>query len=163
LPGKEQDEKFIQDNWKTDKTCNWGDGFETSVSIPFTINKEIQSPFSDSSKITRPIGEYCHDCVKPENKMRYHIEWYDSLEKIRKFDFPNYVNIIHSFQLEHLPPEMSSSSSVESVIEYDEFGNEITTTIDNTYSYSLYQEDFNDYERTLGLRREKDPVTEKTW
>lgn len=163
LPGNEQDEAFIQANWKTDKTCNWGDGFSITVSSPFTINEEIQSPFSDSSKITKPIGEYCHDCIKPQNQMRYHIEWYDSLEKIRKFDFPNYINIIHDFQKRHLPEEMSSSSMSEQIIEYDEYGNEVMTIIDNSHNYSLYQEDFNDYERTLELRQEKDPVSEENW
>lgn len=164
LPGYESEETFLSDskNWRTDKNCNWGDGFDVSISIPYSINEEIQSPFSDSSKITKPIGEYCHDCIKPENQMRYHIEWYDSLEKIRKFDFPNYINLINDFQLEHLPKNMSSSS-YETGKEYDEFGNEIDVVFNNTASLSLYKEDFNDYENTLKLRKEFDPETEKTW
>jgi hypothetical protein len=51
--------------WKTDKFCQWGDGFNVNISIPFKINGEVQSPFSDNTKITKPAGVYCHNVVKP--------------------------------------------------------------------------------------------------
>ena len=89
--------------WMTDKYCQWGDGFSIDVSIPFKKNGEIQSPFSDEKKVTYPPGIYCHDVVKPEDQLRYNIDFYDSLDKVRKFDFPNYVNIIRAFQKQNIP------------------------------------------------------------
>lgn len=99
LPAMISDERHLRERWKIDQTGNWGDGFDVSVSIPYKINGEIQSPFSNGNGApTQPAGQYCHACVKPENMMRYHIEFYDSLEQIWKYDFPNYVNIIRAFQ-----------------------------------------------------------------
>ena len=138
LPGKEEDNSriFGADGlaYKTAINPEWGDGFSASVSIPYKINGEIQSPFSDENKNVKPAGQYCHECVRPEDKMRYHIEFYDSLDKIRRFDFPNYVRIIHAFQKRHTPEGLPE----------DENG-----TIE---SRSLYKEDFNDYDATLEYR-----------
>ena len=123
LPGKEQDDAFIQANWKTARNPTWGDGFDVTVSIPYKIGGEVQSPFSDAGKNVKPAGEYCHDCVKEECKMRYHIDWYDSLEKIRRFDFPNYVDIMRDFQDECVSGQTR-----------------------------LYVEDFNDHEKMVKYR-----------
>ena len=135
LPGKDDEEQFLQANWKTDKAGNWGDGFDITITIPWKENDEIQSPFSENDHVTRPIGEYCHECVKPENKMRYHLEFYDSLDQIRKFDFPNYVRLIHAFQKDCMPEGVTQGEGAS----YD-------------YTKSFYKEDFNDYEKTLKLR-----------
>jgi hypothetical protein len=62
--------------------------------------------------------------------MRYHIDFYDSLEKIRLFDFPNYVNIIRDFQELYIPENAEIQD----------------------YTASLYQENFYDYEDTLKRR-----------
>ena len=130
LPGKDDEEAYLQQNWKTDTAGNWGDGFDITVTIPWKENGEIQSPFSEDDHVTRPIGEYCHDCVKPEDKMRYHLEFYDSLDQIRKYDFPNYVNIIRRFQKECMPTNADETDPTQ----------------------SFYKEDFNDYEKTKKLR-----------
>ena len=139
LPVPDETGSYTNENgsWTTDKAGNWGDGFEVTVQIPYRINGEIQSPFSDSNKRVSPPGEYHHDCVKPEDKMRYHIEFYDSLEQIWRYDFPNYVNIIRAFQREHMPEGSSSSSG----------------QIDFTQSY--YKEDFNDHDATLKYRKDE--------
>lgn len=133
-------------NWTTDKNGNWGDGFEVTVQIPYRINGEIQSPFSDAARRVSPPGEYHHDCVKPEDKMRYHIEFYDSLEQIWRYDFPNYVNIIRAFQLEHMPEGLDD---------------------DEDFTKSYYREDFNDHDATLKYRKnekaENIPENCKCW
>ena len=130
LPGNEQEQSYLQEHYEDDTEGNWGDGFEVKVSIPFTIDNEIQSPFSDNSKITQPIGKYFHNCIKPENQMRYKIDFYDSLEKIRKYDFPNYLGIMYDFQSLYMPQDVNK----------DDLRN------------SLYQQDFNDYQSTLEYR-----------
>ena len=130
MPGKDKEEEYLQRNWKTDKQGDWGDGFDITVTIPWKENGEIQSPFSEDDHVTRPIGEYCHNAVKPEDKMRYHLEFYDSLDQIRKYDFPNYINIIHAFQNECLPEGVAQGN----------------------YIQSYYKEDFNDYEKTEKMR-----------
>ena len=55
---------------------NFGDGFNVSITIPYRLNDEIQSPFSDASKQVYPIGTYCHGVVKEENKFRYKCDFY---------------------------------------------------------------------------------------
>lgn len=147
LPGKEREEAFIQTNWKTTKNPQWGDGFNVNISIPMRKQGEVQSPFSDGNNITKPIGEYAHNVVKPENMLRYHLEFYDSLDQIRKYDFPNYINIIHAFQKRHmpttpLPPTQTTDPNTGE-----------TYMVDNTdFTQSYYKEDFNDYEKTKAYR-----------
>ena len=156
LPGKEREEQFMQANWKTDETGDWGDGFDITVNIPWKINDEVQSPFSESDNITQPIGTYCHNAVKPEDKMRYHIEFYDSLDQIRKYDFPNYVNIIHDFQKTAIPNPSNPSQPIGPTDnQHTETDSETgeTYTVDTTdFTQSLYHEDFNDYEATTKFR-----------
>ena len=139
LAGKEADDALLQETWKTSIAPDWGDGFEISVSIPYKINGEVQSPFSDASKKVQPPGAYCHSCVPPENQMRYHVDFYDSFDKIRTFDFPNYVNIIRAFQTTCLPQGAAPGTP------------------------SLYDiEDFNDYEKTVENRNVKLKYTDGT-
>ena len=88
---------------------------------------------------------------------RYKIDFYDSLDKIRRYDFPNYVNIIHNFQMEHLPEDTLDDSYV------DDDGD---TIIGTSYESSYYQEDFNNYESTLDMRKSdnyKDPISGLKW
>lgn len=101
LPQKQSQQENITNNWLTDKICQWGDGYTMTVSIPFKKNNEIQSPFS-KNKITSPPGVYYHEFEKKmgeENKLRYKIQFYDNLQKIFKYDFIGYIEIIHSFQI----------------------------------------------------------------
>lgn len=98
LPNKQSEEYFLENYWNQDKTGNWGDGFEIKITIPFKKNDEVQSPFSGRDKITRPIGEYFHDVIPEENKIRYHVEWHDSLLQLRKYDFPTYYGLIQEFK-----------------------------------------------------------------
>ena len=98
LPNKRSEEPYLQKNWDKDKTGDWGDGFEINITIPFKKNDEVQSPFSGKDKITKPVGEYFHDVIADENKMRYHVEWYDSLLQLRKYDFPTYVTLMQEFK-----------------------------------------------------------------
>lgn len=136
-------EKTVNALWRLDESCNWGDGFSTQVKIPYTIDNKIKSPFSLDGDKTLPIGEYVNDCVPPENQMRYHIEWYDSLEKIRLYDYPNYVKLIHAFQQKYMPADKKQKSQFKdnSVWEY--------------YSQSYYKEDFNSIEKTKQFRESK--------
>ena len=172
--GKESEEEWLnteengKPNWKSDKSGNWGDGFNITVTIPWTRDMEIQSPFSDDDHVTKPIGEYCHDCVKPERMLRHHIEFYDSLDQIRKYDFPNYVRMIHAFQRQCMPSGYRPSTPSglpdgATATPVGEEGNYIVQTeegetyqMDTTdFTQSLYKEDFNDYERTKKLRETK--------
>ena len=50
---------------------HFGDGFDIRISIPFTIDGKIQSPFSDDKGIVYPTGTYCHGVVKDEDKLKY--------------------------------------------------------------------------------------------
>lgn len=93
--------------WRKDKTGDWGDGFEVTVTIPYKVNNEIQSPFSGKDKITQPAGVYFHDVIPEEYKMRYHVEWFDSLLQIRKYDLPTYVTLINEFK--ELYPDYSET------------------------------------------------------
>ena len=97
LPGMESEEDYIAANWLTAQDPAWGDGFSTTVTIPYRKNGEVQSPFSGSDKMVRPIGEYCHGCVEDEDKMRYHLELYDSLDQIQRYDFPTYYRLMMWF------------------------------------------------------------------
>lgn len=149
LPGKEQDEEFIQANWRTAKNPRWGDGFDVDIGIPMKKQGEVQSPFSDKNNVTKPIGEYAHNIVKPENMMRYHLEFYDSLDQIRKYDFPNYVKIIHAFQRKYMPTTPSPPEEMTDTETGEEY------TVDNTdFTQSYYKEDFNDYDKTKTYRRQ---------
>jgi hypothetical protein len=159
LPGKDDEEAFLQQNWKTDKAGNWGDGFDITVTIPWKEHGEVQSPFSEADNVTQPIGTYCHNCVKPEDKMRYHLEWYDSLDQIRKYDFPNYVNIIHAFQKECMPtsytppqPPDGQQANESSTYQFTDENNNTYTADITDFTQSLYKEDFNDYKKTKTLR-----------
>ena len=49
--------------------------------------------------------------------MRYHIEFYDSLEQIWKYDFPNYVNIIRDFQ-DDFPAYIENFDDHEATLTY---------------------------------------------
>lgn len=166
--GKEQEEEWLnavvdgKPNWKTDAVGNWGDGFEITVEIPWKKNEEIQSPFSEADNVTKPIGEYCHDCVKPENMLRHHIEFYDSLDQIRKYDFPNYVRIIHAFQKQCLPSGVQKEEPRNEIVAYPD-GTQSVVELDGTdFTKSYYHEDFNDFKATEKLRKdEKDENLKK--
>jgi len=97
LPAKQSEESFFQNNWRTDPG-DFGDDFSVSISIPFKKNDEVQSPFSGKDGITRPIGVYCHDVVKPEDKLRYHVIWCDTPVKLRNYYYNDYVSFINSFK-----------------------------------------------------------------
>ena len=161
--GKEQEEEWLnatvdgKPNWKTDAIGNWGDGFEITVEIPWKVKGEIQSPFSEADNVTKPIGEYCHDCVKPENMLRHHIEFYDSLDQIRKYDFPNYVRIIHAFQKQCLPSGVQKENPRNESVTCPD-GTQTIVELDGTdFTKSYYREDFNDFKATEKLRKnEKD-------
>lgn len=157
--GKEQEEEWLnatvdgKPNWKTDATGDWGDGFEITVEIPWKVKGEIQSPFSEADNVTKPIGEYCHDCVKPENMLRHHIEFYDSLDQIRKYDFPNYVRIIHAFQKQCLPSGVQKENPRNEIVAYPD-GTQAVVELDGTdFTLSYYHEDFNDFKATEKLRK----------
>lgn len=100
LPNMLDDDGYFQSYWRT-ADGNFGDGFNVAVTIPFKKNGEIQSPFSGSDKKCSPIGVYHHDVVKAEDKMRYHVEWHNSIEQLRKYDFIEYVKFIRDFQVLH--------------------------------------------------------------
>ena len=166
--GKEQEEEWLnatvdgKPNWKTDAVGDWGDGFEITVEIPWKVKGEIQSPFSEADNVTKPIGEYCHDCVKPENMLRHHIEFYDSLDQIRKYDFPNYVRIIHAFQKQCLPSGVQKENPRNEIVAYPD-GTQAVVELDGTdFTASYYHEDFNDFKATEKLRKnEKDENLKK--
>jgi hypothetical protein len=65
LPGYSERDK---ENEETGEA--FGDGFEIQISIPFTIDGEIQSPFS-MNKVVSPPGTYHHGVVKDEDKLKY--------------------------------------------------------------------------------------------
>ena len=134
---KHVEEKTVNAKWRTEKVCTWGDGFNVEVSIPFQINGEIQSPFSGQDHKTLPIGQYANNCVLPENMMRYHIQFYDSFQQIRKYDFINYIKLMHVFQQFFIIQEQEESSSSSS--EEDIWAH---------YNKSLYKENFNDFDYT---------------
>lgn len=159
--GKQQEEEWLNSidedgkpNWRTDTAGNWGDGFEITVTIPWKTLDEIQSPFSEDDHVTKPIGEYCHNCVKPENQLRHHIEFYDSLDQIRKYDFPNYVRIIHAFQKTCLPSGIEKQQPRQESVEYPDGRVEVVELDGTDLSQSFYHEDFNDYEKTEKLRKD---------
>ena len=114
MPGKEADQAWIDANWKTcDRSASFGDGFDLQVTIPWTVGGEIQSPFSGADRVTRPAGEYFHSCVRETDKMRYHVEWYDSFDQIRKWDYPSWVDLMHGFQRKYVASEDYRSASSE--------------------------------------------------
>lgn len=140
LPGKEQEEAFLERNWKTDREGKWGDGFDITIKIPWKMDEEVMSPFSDSDNITKPIGEYCHDAVKPEDMMRHHIEFYDSLDQVRKYDYPSYIDMIRDFQRKTIP--------------LDENGNPPPLP-EGEEPVPFYFEDFNDWKATREMRADR--------
>lgn len=62
-------ERDVDEDEMTGET--FGDGFALEISIPYTLNAKIQSPFSDDNLVVYPPGTYCHDVVKDEDKLRY--------------------------------------------------------------------------------------------
>ena len=164
--------------WRNDKTGDWGDGFEITITIPFKKNEEIQSPFSGKDRITMPPGNYFHDVVKEENKMRYHVEWFDSLLQIRKYDFPTYVSLIKEFQAKYHDYNEDFAQDNNEVQNYynaeytykDESGNYITTTwsdllnkffeeINQIHNFSntpiTKRDDEGKFDETTGVYRDK--------
>lgn len=164
--------------WRNDKTGDWGDGFEMTITIPFKKNEEVQSPFSGKDKITMPPGNYFHDVVKEEKKMRYHVEWFDSLLQIRKYDFPTYVSLIRQFQSKY--PNYNEDFSMDnteaeayynSKCSYeDESGNVRETTwsellnkffdeLNQTHNFSntpiTKRDDEGKFDETTGIYRDK--------
>ena len=93
---KHQNENFWR-NCKPEDIST--DSFAIDVSIPFVnSDMEIQSPFSDNQDSpTSPIGVYHHEVVKDEDKMRYHVEYYDSLAQVRKYDRLSYIKLIQKW------------------------------------------------------------------
>jgi hypothetical protein len=51
---------------------NFGDGFEVEVSLPYTVNTDVKSPFSFKG-VVQPFGTYCHDFDKnfPDSVAKY--------------------------------------------------------------------------------------------
>lgn len=98
LPQYQGEEEYINENWnRRGAPGSWGDGFDVSVSIPFSKNGQAQSPFSDDSGQVQPIGVYCHGVVRDEDRLKYHVERLDSIDQLRKWDFPQYVDFVHQF------------------------------------------------------------------
>jgi hypothetical protein len=65
--------------WKTSPDS---EGLAVSVDLPFSLNGEIQSPFSENNGRTAPIGSYCHGFEEkyPDRVLRYpEIDSVDSL------------------------------------------------------------------------------------
>ena len=70
-----------------------------SISIPFVdIKGNVMSPFSENrNSPTLPIGQYSshgEKLISPENKMRYHVQWFDSLAQVKKYNLPEYIRLI---------------------------------------------------------------------
>ena len=157
--------------WRKDKQGNWGDSFEISVTIPFKINGKVQSPFSDDDKITKPIGVYCHNVVKEENKMRYNVEWFDSLIQFRKYDFPTYVTLIKEFKT--LYPDFpetfgEDNEDIENLYNSDRIlidneGNEIKTPWKDLLN-PFFQEknEQNNYQNIPVTKRNDEPSFDET-
>jgi hypothetical protein len=58
-----------------------GDGFEIELSLPYTVNNEIQSPFSGKNKKVVPMGEYCHDFDKKFSNLIPKYPCYDKVDE----------------------------------------------------------------------------------
>ena len=76
----------------------------------------------------------------------------DGDDKVRIYDYPGYIRIIHSFQEKYMP-----SSSSSELNENDSSSSEDTW---EHYNQSLYKENFNDIEATKKYReKETDEIS----
>lgn len=91
LPDAKEKDKFV--NVYTDKTGNFGDGFEMTIELPFRKGYEIQSPFSTGGLVS-PIGVYHHGVVKEEDKLRYKVYRYNELDDVKKFMNHKYLEFV---------------------------------------------------------------------
>lgn len=92
MPNVKSREKNI--NVYTDKTGNFGDGFEVTIELPYRVNDVIQSPFSKANGIVLPPGEYHSNIVKEENKLRYKVYRYNSIKDVQKYMNHKYLEFV---------------------------------------------------------------------
>lgn len=76
------------------------DPISINISIPFVdIQGDTMSPFSENKNSpTLPIGRYSshgQKVIPTENRMRYHVEWFDSLAQVKKYNLPEYIRLIN--------------------------------------------------------------------
>ena len=99
LPAYQAEEAYVSEHWEDrEDQGNWGEGFDATIQIPYRKSGAVQSPLSEAGGVVQPPGVYCHDVVKDQDKLRYHLERLSSFAQLRKWDFPGYVDFIRSFQ-----------------------------------------------------------------
>lgn len=123
--------------WELRDQSNGGDGFEITISLPYTLNKIVQSPFSDDNGNVSPVGVYHHDFEKkfPNLVLRYpkydkcDIGWYniDIYEKVDPSgdEDPENDTLVESLITKNIPqkyPDGTLSENQYVVIKKDEDG-----------------------------------------
>ena len=102
LPEKEDAERYV--NVYTDTSGTFGDGFDITIAIPYRKAGKIQSPFSGDDKKVFPPGNYFHDVVKSEDKLRYNTRLYETIDDIKIFQHHKYKEQIMKLEAEDGAP-----------------------------------------------------------
>lgn len=80
------------------------DPLNIDISIPFVNTQgHVISPFSETqSSPTLPIGSYSsHNVISPEHQMRYHVQWFDTLAQVKKYNLPQYIRLVTLYNNTH--------------------------------------------------------------
>ena len=121
--------------WELRDQRDGGDGFEISVSIPYSVDNIVQSPFSDDEGNVSPIGTYHHNFEKkyPNQILTYpkydkcDEGWfnYDIYETVDGQDNPNYIGRVVAQNQPMPPPQGSLPEGQYSIKVLDEDGDPV--------------------------------------